>query len=91
MPYTAGLLGAIPREGSDNRRLNQIKGTTPSLLNLKPGCKFSSRCPLVQDRCRVSEPPLAVTSSPTHLAACHRSDEMKDMDTTTLFLEEASS
>ena len=48
MPYTAGLLGAIPRAGAAGR-LNQIKGTTPSLINLKPGCKFSGRCPLVVD------------------------------------------
>jgi len=91
MPYTAGLLGAIPHEGSDGRRLNQIKGTTPSLLNLKPGCKFSSRCPMVLDICRKEEPKLAVTTTSTHLAACHRSAEMKDIDPTTLFLEEASS
>jgi oligopeptide/dipeptide ABC transporter ATP-binding protein len=91
MPYTAGLLGAIPREGAQHQRLNQIRGTTPSLLNLKPGCKFSSRCPLVLDICRQEEPPLAATDAPTHLAACHRSEELQQMDPTTLFLEEEAS
>jgi peptide/nickel transport system ATP-binding protein len=88
MPYTAGLLGAIPREGSDGQRLNQITGSTPSLLNLKPGCKFSSRCPLVQDRCMTEEPTLVVVEGDAHRAACWRSDEMVGMDVTKLFLHE---
>jgi peptide/nickel transport system ATP-binding protein len=89
MPYTAGLLGAIPRVGTAGERLNQIKGTTPSLINLKPGCKFSSRCPLVIDICRDVEPSLLPTDQPTHLAACHRWQDLIGIDASALFLQEA--
>ncbi len=51
MPYTIGLLGAIPAASSATvKPLRQIKGTTPSLINMQPGCPFSTRCPLVIDR-----------------------------------------
>ena len=88
MPYTAGLLGAIPRVGEAGAKLNQIKGTTPSLINLKPGCKFSSRCPLVIDVCRNTEPPLAVTDQPAHLAACHRWKDLVGVDASAIFMQE---
>ena len=88
MPYTAGLLGAIPRVGAVGERLNQIKGTTPSLINLKPGCKFSSRCPLIVDQCKLTEPDLLPTDQPAHLARCHRSNDLIGIDASALFLKE---
>jgi peptide/nickel transport system ATP-binding protein len=36
--------------------LNQIPGTTPSLLALPPGCSFAPRCGRASDVCR-SDPP----------------------------------
>jgi peptide/nickel transport system ATP-binding protein len=91
MPYTAGLLGAIPSvTGSDGGRLNQIKGSTPSLIRLKPGCPFSSRCPLVTDVCLTSEPPLSATDGPGHIAACHRWEELVGVDGRLLFHEEVT-
>jgi len=89
MPYTAGLLGAIPVVGSDGKKLNQIKGTTPSLINMKPGCPFSSRCPLVIDVCRVQTPLLKPTDHAAHLAACHRWADLVGIDAPALFLEDA--
>jgi len=89
MPYTAGLLGAIPHAAGAGKRLNQIKGSTPSLINMKPGCAFSTRCPLVIDVCRTVTPPLIGTDRPTHLAACHRSDDLIGIDASALFFQDA--
>jgi oligopeptide/dipeptide ABC transporter ATP-binding protein len=59
-PYTVGLLGSIPKIGSQKhqKRLNTIKGVVPSLFNLPQGCLFSDRCPDVFDRCPQEKPPL---------------------------------
>ena len=35
--HASALLGAIPSETGDGKRLRQIKGTTPSLINMAPG------------------------------------------------------
>jgi peptide/nickel transport system ATP-binding protein len=90
MPYTAGLLGAIPREGSDGQRLNQIHGSTPSLINLKPGCAFSSRCPMVQPQCLAATPSLVATDDATHYSACIRWQDLVDVDIRDMFMESAS-
>jgi len=91
MPYTIGLLGAIPGERSDGRPLQQIKGTTPSLIKMKPGCPFSTRCPLVIDRCRAETPVLEPIETPDHLVACHRRDEVGQIDVRSLFAPEGVS
>jgi peptide/nickel transport system ATP-binding protein len=58
--YTAGLMRSIPRPGAAHReRLREIPGIVPPLHALPVGCKFQDRCPAVQERCRVEEPPLA--------------------------------
>ena len=61
-PYTMGLLKSIPRLGDKFRvgkiRLNEIPGVVPSLYDLPPGCKFSTRCPSVMTVCREKEPEL---------------------------------
>jgi len=85
MPYTIGLLGAIPGEQSDGQPLQQIKGTTPSLINMRPGCAFSSRCPLVIDKCLVEAPTLQPAEGTDHLVACHRRDEVSSIDVRSLF------
>ncbi|MGI9164343.1 MAG: dipeptide ABC transporter ATP-binding protein [Mycobacterium sp.] len=76
MPYTAGLLGSVPRLDSPRgARLVPIPGAPPSLVALPPGCPFAPRCPLAIDTCRATEPELAVVG-PDHLAACTRTDEV---------------
>jgi peptide/nickel transport system ATP-binding protein len=57
-PYTRGLLDSIPSENQRGKRLHQIPGMTPSLLNLPEGCPFRPRCPQARDICR-EEPPIA--------------------------------
>ncbi|WP_323795984.1 ABC transporter ATP-binding protein [Nisaea sp.] len=43
-PYTAGLIGSVPSRNARGKRLQQIPGMTPSLLNLPVGCAFKTRC-----------------------------------------------
>src|SRR3954469_15837694 len=78
MPYTMGLLGAIPRaDESRDRPLVPIEGNPPSLQNLPPGCPFAARCPLVFDTCREVEPALIAVGSPGHLSACHLAEKIE--------------
>lgn len=44
-PYTAGLLGSLPRiDRPTQERLEAIPGSPPSMLMPPPGCKFHPRC-----------------------------------------------
>ncbi len=78
MPYTAGLLGSVPRLGAPRgERLVPIPGAPPSLVSLPPGCPFAPRCPLAIDDCLAAEPALvAVDGNPGHTAACIRTDRV---------------
>jgi oligopeptide/dipeptide ABC transporter ATP-binding protein len=69
-PYTLGLLGSIPRLGSDgDERLTAIEGVVPNPYALPPGCRFSPRCPLADEKCRAEQPALREIV-PGHRAAC---------------------
>ena len=72
-PYTQALLSAVP-SADLNRRNRQrrimIPGDPPNPIHLPPGCRFASRCPQVEDRCRVDTPPL-VNIDRYHRVACH--------------------
>jgi len=51
-PYTWGLLGSLTRLDRERpKRLPQIGGVPPSLLDLPAGCSFRPRCPHAFDRC----------------------------------------
>jgi peptide/nickel transport system ATP-binding protein len=77
MPYTAGLLGSVPRlDAPQGTRLVPIPGAPPTLVDLEPGCPFAPRCPLVIDECRADEPAL-LNVGHEHSAACIRTDEVK--------------
>ena len=61
-----------PRVGDRARRAAPVTGIgeLPSPLDRPPGCVFSSRCPLADERCRTEQPVLR----PVHgdrSAACH--------------------
>ncbi|MFJ7942491.1 dipeptide ABC transporter ATP-binding protein [Streptomyces sp. NPDC096354] len=78
MPYTLGLIGAVPRIDGPSDVLVPIPGAPPSAGRLPKGCAFAPRCPLAEDRCTAAEPALAATdtSDEGHLAACVRADEI---------------
>ncbi len=51
-PYTWGLLGSLPRlDRPRPKRLPQIGGAPPSLLDLPEGCPFRPRCPHEFSKC----------------------------------------
>lgn len=70
MPYTVGLLGAVPRlDTPAQSRLIPIEGSPPSLVTLPSGCTFAPRCPVAIEACLQGEPPLEEVA-PDHRAAC---------------------
>ena len=56
-PYTEALLEALPKMGSKKKRLFQIEGEPPNLLQLPGGCSFWPRCRRVMDICQTKSPP----------------------------------
>jgi peptide/nickel transport system ATP-binding protein len=57
-PYTDGLMGSIPKVGTDAERLTQIEGSMPRLTEIPAGCAFHPRCPKVFGRCTEERPEL---------------------------------
>ncbi|MBJ8346273.1 ABC transporter ATP-binding protein [Antrihabitans sp. YC2-6] len=97
MPYTAGLLGSIPRmDGPFRAPLVPIMGSPPAMHALPPGCSFAPRCPVAIDDCHTAEPAL-LTIGPAHSAACIRAldvtrdtllDAFREQETTIEIAEE---
>lgn len=80
MPYTMGLLGAVPRSDRErNSRLVPIPGSPMNLVNMPKGCPFAPRCPLATDICHTTEPAMEpVPGRPGQFVACHRTQEIVD-------------
>jgi peptide/nickel transport system ATP-binding protein len=80
MPYTIGLLGAVPRiDVAERRPLVPIQGNPPLLVDLPPGCPFQPRCPISVPKCGDREPDLEVVPGAAvdgHSAACIRAHEI---------------
>jgi len=71
-PYTWGLLGSLSRiDRPRPRRLPQISGAPPSLIDLPQGCPFRPRCPHEFAKC-TELPPLEarVPEAPHHCDRC---------------------
>ncbi len=81
-PYTRSLMRCIPRPDrslpADGRRprLDTIPGSVPSPAAMPPGCKFSDRCELVTDACRLAEPILHAVDGTLHQSRCNRWSEL---------------
>ena len=70
-PYTVALLSAVPvPDPRIARKRIILSGDVPSPVNPPPGCRFHTRCPLAEARCRV-EVPVMKEVAPGHFAACH--------------------
>jgi peptide/nickel transport system ATP-binding protein len=67
-PYSVGLMGAIPRLGSDLDRLVQISGSMPRLASIPSGCAFHPRCSRAFEPCAKQRPEL--TASGQSQVAC---------------------
>ena len=78
-PYTKGLLSAIPIPSIHVQREEIImKGEVTSPINPKPGCRFASRCPYAEAKCRESLPAVEEIL-PGHLCACHKVREVNGL------------
>jgi len=70
-PYTEALLEAVPVPNPALRRARRVLGgDVPSPIHPPPGCRFHTRCPYAEERCRREEPPLKEVSS-GQWVACH--------------------
>ena len=76
-PYTLALFSAVPiPDPALSRRKDRavVSGEVPSSLAPPPGCRFHTRCPLVQELCRTQEPLLRRVAV-GHEVACHFAEE----------------
>jgi len=70
-PYTKSLLSCIPNLDPTIKSNKQVlKGDLPSPINIPQGCRFHTRCPIVQDVCRTIEPELRDINA-NHKVSCH--------------------
>jgi oligopeptide/dipeptide ABC transporter ATP-binding protein len=70
-PYTEALLNAIPIPNPQvERKTIILEGDVPSPIDPPKGCRFNTRCPYVEQRCRTEEP-LFREVRPGHSVACH--------------------
>lgn len=70
-PYTEALFSAIPIPNPELQRSRMVlPGDVPSPVHPPSGCRFHTRCPIAQDRCRTDVPQWK-ESKPGHFVACH--------------------
>ncbi len=70
-PYTEALLAAVPiPKPRLKRKRRLLQGDVPSPIRPPPGCRFHTRCPYAEARCR-QEMPAVKSVGPGHLVACH--------------------
>lgn len=81
-PYTQGLMNALPQMATPGARLNQIRGSMPSLNKLPTGCAFHPRCdfatrPEGTPRAACTDEVPGFVSSGNCRVACHMVAEMQ--------------
>ncbi len=76
-PYTAGLLGSVPRLDEPRKtRLTPIADQPPDLISLPAGCAFRPRCSYGDKQCESGILSLAEIS-PGHYSACRIAQSRK--------------
>ena len=71
-PYTKGLMESIPHlEYDGHERLASIPGTVPTLKHMPEGCRFHTRCPFANEKCKNEKPPLlSINQHDEHKVRC---------------------
>ena len=72
-PYTRALAAAVPLPDpvlEDDRRGQEPPRVAQLVPEVESGCPYNPRCPLAEEVCLRSDPPL-LELAPGHLAACH--------------------
>ncbi|WP_209124038.1 ABC transporter ATP-binding protein [Alkalihalobacillus sp. BA299] len=72
-PYTEGLLSAVPIPDPtlrDKKQLVVLEGDMPSPANPPSGCRFHTRCPYADVKCK-EEVPQLIEKDDGHQVACH--------------------
>ena len=84
-PYTRALLSSMPipdPQVERTRRRIILEGDVPSPIDPPPGCRFHTRCPLAESRCRIEVPGLREVPLPGRrpgdVVACHRAEAVAD-------------
>ncbi len=72
-PYTQALLAAVPEPDPLHRQPRALlQGDVPSPSQLPAGCRFHTRCPRAEARCRSESPELLAPAAPSlRRVACH--------------------
>jgi oligopeptide/dipeptide ABC transporter ATP-binding protein len=69
-PYTRALLAAVPEASPDAQPPAVLPGEIPSPFDPPAGCRFETRCPRAEARCRAAEPALT-EERPGHWVRCY--------------------
>lgn len=78
-PYTVGLMSSLPSIKNPKKRLATIEGTIPPAYDFPSGCRFSTRCPKVMDRC-INESPNLYPLKDHHDIRCFLYEKGVDND-----------
>ena len=76
-PYTRALFAAIPQIDVE-KDPQAIKGEIPSPLNIPSGCRFHTRCPFAEEKCRSEEPEWRKLNDGHHIA-CHFAEKTESL------------
>ena len=77
-PYTAALIGCIPRDGMAAGSLTGIPGAVPTVSAYPPGCRFHPRCARATPVCAAQVPTPAALPTGGSLA-CHNPMGVRDV------------
>lgn len=70
-PYTKALINSVPLNVPKKREKEHLlKGEIPGPLSIPSGCRFHTRCPFAEQKCR-EEIPVFEEKEKGHFAACH--------------------
>ena len=79
-PYTKALLSAVPiPDPTIKRKRIILKGEIPSPVNPPKGCRFNTRCPYSDEKCKCEVPEYREVLK-NHFVACHKAEEINKLN-----------